>query len=82
MLIWTPQGCAIIAFYRYWAIISPTFGGFREHILGWQPSFLASARRRFDGDPGKRLLQKPILVQLHPQSHPTWLPIQLQILRA
>ena len=24
---WTPKVCRIIAFYRYWAIILPTFGG-------------------------------------------------------
>ena len=24
---WTPKVCRIIAFYRFWAIILPTFGG-------------------------------------------------------
>ena len=24
---WTPEVCRIMAFYRYWAIILPTFGG-------------------------------------------------------
>ena len=26
-LTWTPKVCRIIAFYRFWAIILPTFGG-------------------------------------------------------
>ena len=26
---WTLKVCRIIAFYGYWAIILPTFGGFR-----------------------------------------------------
>ena len=28
-LTWTPKVCRIIAFYRFWAIILPIFGGFR-----------------------------------------------------
>ena len=32
---WTPKVCRIIAFYGYWAIILPHFGGFRyEHQKG------------------------------------------------
>ena len=27
MVTWTPKVCRIIAFYRFWAIILPTFGG-------------------------------------------------------
>ena len=27
LLTWTPKVCRIIAFFRYWAIILPTFGG-------------------------------------------------------
>ena len=26
-LAWTPKVCRIIAFYRFWAIVLPTFGG-------------------------------------------------------
>ena len=26
-ITWTPKVCTIIAFYRFWAIILPTFGG-------------------------------------------------------
>ena len=29
VVTWTPKVCRITAFYRYWAIIVPTFGGFR-----------------------------------------------------
>ena len=31
---WTPQVCRIIAFYGFWAIILPTFGGLGSSFLG------------------------------------------------
>ena len=31
---WTPKVCRIMAFYRYWAIILPTFRGFGKLKLG------------------------------------------------
>ena len=32
LIAWTPEVCRIIAFYRFWAIISPTFGGLGNYI--------------------------------------------------
>ena len=32
MVTWTPKVCRIITFYRFWAIILPTFGGLGKGI--------------------------------------------------